>query len=135
MEKERDIALQKIEDYRERKRSEGEGFYLSLQTQRESLDGLRANNDRFIRGSHTVKIIEEHKDRLDTLQKALSTTKPLSVDFDDYEHIQGEISQYFVICQCLVFSFKTKYCSWILLQRSKKKTTGLAESFFSWSIL
>ena len=91
LEKERDTVLQKIELYRERKKAEGEEFYMSLRAQREELDDLRASQDSFLRNSHTVRIIEEHKNRLTTFKKALAGTKSLELNLDDYDLIIGKI--------------------------------------------
>lgn len=91
LEKERDTVLQKIELYRERKKSEGEEFYMNLRAQREELDDLRASQDSFLRNSHTVRIIEEHKNRLATFKKALAgSTKPLKLNLEDYDKIGGK---------------------------------------------
>ena len=84
--------LQKIELYRERKKAEGEEFYMSLRAQREELDDLRASQDSFLRNSHTVRIIEEHKNRLFTFKQALAgTTKSLELNLEDYDPIFGRI--------------------------------------------
>ena len=91
LEKERDTVLQRIESYRGRKKAEGEEFYMSLRAQREELDDLRASQDSFLRNSHTVRIIEEHKNRLTTFKKALAGTKSLELNLDDYDPIIGKI--------------------------------------------
>ena len=90
LEKERDTVLQRIESYRGRKKAEGEEFYMSLRAQREELDDLRASQASFLRNSHTVRIIEEHKSRLATFKQVLaSATKSLKLDLDDYDKISG----------------------------------------------